>query len=763
MNNNQPGSGKGKYLLFALVAFGAVFLNLIIQAYTGGDSFIAHLIVNAFIFVVALWIVVDSRESLMGASSVYFWITSVLLAANLSNQALGGVGSVWRQLGWFFIFQMVVISIFIIFKMRAMTNESFGQSMRDVLSVFLVPFISIGLFLGFLGFYLTSQYIADAMTFVQNLAGGVHFLIQFTFMFGWALWALFQAEQRGSGLATFVVFCYILLAFLVIGGSVMITFGFARPSGDVNGIYDLSAITSLGSAAIGNVFNIYNQTRTDLDQITDPTRGFEQQVERGATQGDVGVFLERPALTLPETQVGKPIAIAANVVARTSTHPFDVSAGCFIKRGNDDPHPGTVRTPTFRVSDYQYHRVECMYDATSSAALPTGNVLAHLYADYAMETSGYTRRYYVSQQRLDQITQQQQNPFDVFSVPQSERRPASISTQGPLMLTIGTLNFLQGIPDNPGEKTAVQLGIKLEQRSNHPGRLQQLHSLTFSVPTGFRVLEQPNGNLACSPGQVVPLTTDQCVNECDDVHQCVQDCSLFRSYRYTGNVTQLPITVTCDLDHDTAQIVLQNSPIAIKSYRATASYVYRSEQTLSLIMRPAVPVTQDNTTQLHPFTTLPILSQFRNQELQDFQSNSAQYVEQLNQYNWGTDQTLRYLAIGTYLHFWAIHAGEEQYCSDQVPQAGIMGLHKNIVADDSTCPVTMDGNAQIQHVLGIMSEHASACASAECIVGKYYCGSHFEWGNYNSCSQSGICSWCHQTFIPRVITYAQAAFSEVGQ
>lgn len=737
-----------------LVAIAVAIITIFISPLT----FWAHMLIQSVLFVVALTLFPkDDAFSIAKVFSFQSCILFIISSANVLfveyNFTTGSITP--------FVIVMAFGGLLVLWRV-GMTNAA---ALRQIVTIMVMPALIVGVIISIFMFGPIQPFTATLFESAKNvmIAQGFHSFFMFLLTNIWLIWSLEKAVNFGgafsSKLASFGLFLIMLLFIAQIANAFYLA-GLFNDFTDtkidaINYPTLWNGIKSTGNNTITLITRTYNRTSTDYQRIYDPT--FDQKVEQGSRASNIGVFLEKPTATTPTFDRSKGFTLLSNIVARTLYEPIQVTVACSITK-NGQVYPGTIDPSVYTVADYQYRTIACLFPPRENNTIPVGSAEVTIDANYTMTTSGYTRRYYVSQTRLDQIQRQNQDPYAAFNIPSSERRPTSYSTAGPMSLVVGTLNGLEPLAEN-NAGSIINLWIKLENNQGYTGKLAKIDALRFYVPQGFSIPEE-NGKLKCLMN-VQQATAQDCINAClaDRRESCARECQEFTMYRLTDNITESPFVLLCDLQPDPASIVLGNSPVAIKSYRATAEYTFTTQQ------KTTIQITGQTTpTQTTQFTTMIVRSRQNTDSYRDFSSNTTTYMNTINRFTWGQDDTTGLLAQGIMMYFWREHTGNSEFCIDGLRRAGFMGLPFDRVVNATTCPpagqtLALPGQQQIQQTIDSLTLAKQDCDSVDCMIGRHYCGSFFRYGDFSSCT-SADCAWCHNTFIPSVITYAQAIHAQ---
>jgi hypothetical protein len=755
-----------------IYAFLCLAVSVYMWYYRNASEFLFHLIIQIFFLVLALGLLGREKNVALSIVTVFSWQVSFLFALSMANNSFMSVFSYAHLLYYFGAGMLAVLVLVFIISggIGVAINEGVGASLhyvKEIILVMLVPFLVVGGLVGGLIYTGTQHVFVDFVIQYNGPMEALHSLAILIVTNFWVLWG-FHIGAKGDHAfiaKTALTIIYGSIAFLVLLG--LLNSGFAQELEGyrIAGVDQRTNIQIVIGELWGGVKKGYNQTmeikndvNNDWQRIRDPN--FKIDTENTGTTGAVGVVVTNPQ-PIQYSSIDSSVTLTSRVFAQNMKKPIDVSLGCRLTNSfSDFDIPGTVSDPILQVSPLRSGTLRCTFEEDQYINLRSA-VTVESFAEYRAVSSGYTERYFVSGSRFAQQTQQDEMSVDYiynyFQIPEQNKIPASVPTPGPIEVIVGIpdgLHLVDGIND------LFSLWIKVNNGYDGEvlGTITDLHNLYFHIPKGLQIRSK-QGVLDCSK-RVVKMPPDECLALCEPGNQrCVEDCDFFDVYALNEPVNNYPLHFDCMLQPTSERALLNDEIIAIKSFGATVDYTYRSSLFTPVTFDFAIEQDPGEVTDL--FTDKDISVMFDEDARQEFTSMQEIYLGALANYDWSsiTDPTARYIAQALFIFMYKEHKGDEAFCEYGYNNAGLFALDKSeVFPDGCNAPAALDGNAQIEKMGQMLMQLGVDCDSVECIVGRVHCDSSFVYNNMNSCADSGVCLWCHNSVLPAVITYAQKIY-----
>jgi hypothetical protein len=428
----------------------------------------------------------------------------------------------------------------------------------------------------------------------------------------------------------------------------------------------------------------------------------------------------------------------------------------------EDPIKGDVSKDSVVITSVQSSPFICEF---AENTFDSTGYNVRLSAQFPFVTSAYNKRYVIDEDRLMSLQSQGIDFYQQYDI--KDKDPTSTFTAGPVKLGVATLDPL--IPLAPNAQKERHVFVKLENNFGWHGELKNITRLAMLIPKGCKI-KQAGAGLECIPSNVRVREATNAACNCDQNGLCLSDCDQFNIYEVDAK--SIPITedtkqviIDCTMVADPSPQVLANRPVAIVSFRAVAEYIYRIDKEVRLSMyksrspddghnyssnlcdmRPTVELDQET---LQSVADYPYLTE---QDLVDAKKLKRCFPLLFGIVRQG----------GFHFHSKTDCLGRNCGITRFTPEMleAVQGKVALPGPPDQWESWTQDQISEIDtkvastYINDILMPMCEGDNKAECVLGKYYCGERFKYGDYYSCLSTQACYYCHDTFIPQVLSYA---------
>lgn len=322
-----------------------------------------------------------------------------------------------------------------------------------------------------------------------------------------------------------------------------------------------------------------NETQKGLTRqiaIATGDQAYEDGVQ-AQSQKPLGVFLDNFAVTQDKVTAGQPIDAFVTLRAESfkTPTPIEIDIGCTAKAADQKEVEGEIKpTAHFTVEEYDQQSVDCLLkssdlikDASSFAAT------IKMTASFDFTTSAFLKSYFMDQETIRSYRRQQLDPLDEFKI--AEKNPVAVYTGGPLKIGMGVGK--QPISLVPEVDAGPTLAITFE-KNWVDGRIISLKELTLIAPPG----------IAFSSLNLQPIDS-MCTGGGDKEQTCKITSTVLKDIFTKEELLKPFTTIRVQTKLTSIDALLGQSPLAIRSFKATAKYQYQVEKTTSVTIAKEVP------------------------------------------------------------------------------------------------------------------------------------------------------------------------------
>jgi len=309
---------------------------------------------------------------------------------------------------------------------------------------------------------------------------------------------------------------------------------------------------------------------------------YDLGVEENAAR-PLGVYLKDIGVTSKTILIDDNVNVFATLKSLSfkTDAELKIDVACYEEGFEDMPDKRGIITPLASVPlrEDEEQPVDCNIDA---ANLGIGSHNIAIEATFGFPTSAYLKSYFMLQDQIraykKQHPEEEANPLDAFEI--TDKNPIAKYTGGPLYIGMGAGQ--QPIP-LPSENFGPTLTITLDRNSGWDGDLISVKKITIAVPPGLKV-SKISGRSVEKYCQIVS-EEDTCVLDKPEI--------LDRLFPPAEKPVHLEKKIRVEtLITDKAKL-MANAPLAIRSFKVTADYVFRIKKTSESItvQAPKVPKT----------------------------------------------------------------------------------------------------------------------------------------------------------------------------
>ena len=315
-------------------------------------------------------------------------------------------------------------------------------------------------------------------------------------------------------------------------------------------------------------------------------RSFEEEVDANTQSGSLGLNFRSLDFSSLQGQYkeGEEVSAWAVLEAASLDRPIPVSTFCKI---NPKRNPFFARTNIESFTAYTFDLRDIICTVPRGTFEGQGTHELRIFADFEYVTSGYLKRFFISQDDLTEFRLNNIDPLRYYNV-NAPSFEFGRFTSGPIKLEVIKNNVLQGI-DVSGTSFIVGLRIDRNLNFNREGVLKNMSLLVLGIPEGFRVVRDTAGEFSCSGVTGVEvMSQDDCEIGCrmgGSIDQrCISECRSYTNYLLTVPVTvdaennnqpyvRTPLLVSCTVE--SRGNIFDSAPFIEKSFRAYAEYTYQ--------------------------------------------------------------------------------------------------------------------------------------------------------------------------------------------
>ncbi len=335
-------------------------------------------------------------------------------------------------------------------------------------------------------------------------------------------------------------------------------------------------------------------TKTISEQIMIASGDYEQGVE-AESERPLGVFLDNVGIVSQIVKENENIDVYARLRAESfkTVEPVRISVRCYVEDWAEEL-TGEIRPRSqFSVEEYELQDLDCIMQAKPVFDKTGGLATVIMETSFNFTTSAYLKGYFMEQDRIRALRRQQLDPLDAFGI--TDKNPLAVYTGGPLKVGLGVgqqpiallaeEELLSGGNEAPtvaavSEITGAQtidgtfgptLTVTLD-RNWFEGELFEVGKLIITVPPGMSIDSISGEKINC------PVQAGK-------EHTCTLSGDLLKKL-FTSPVV-LPKTIRVQTKIYDPDVLLANAPLAIRSFKLTATYKYVVKKEVSVTVRPA--------------------------------------------------------------------------------------------------------------------------------------------------------------------------------
>ncbi len=316
---------------------------------------------------------------------------------------------------------------------------------------------------------------------------------------------------------------------------------------------------------------------TDVQQdikrrILIATGEYEEGVE-AATSEPLGVFLENTGVTTERVTIGTPINLFTELTAQTFGFAVDetlkVELKCYGKylSGNEIPGSEGEITPQaeFELADLESYPIDCILDSSKFGEGPSKAVIE---AKFDFTTGAFIKGHFMPQEVIRDYTRQKKQPLTELGI--SGKDLEAVYTAGPLKIGMGLGR--QPIPIISNSPFAPTLAVTFENNWVQ-GKFVQFKKLRITAPPGI---------------EMIGVDGQQVLKNCKIVqkeHICELDEKDLKNLFPDNIFTK---TIRVQTQGRSTEELLQGAPLAIRSFKVEADYVYQISRDAQVTVLPKV-------------------------------------------------------------------------------------------------------------------------------------------------------------------------------
>jgi hypothetical protein len=292
-------------------------------------------------------------------------------------------------------------------------------------------------------------------------------------------------------------------------------------------------------------------------QILIATGNYESSVE-AASSKKLGVFFQNVGATANIVDLEDTVDVYATLTAESFARDDELLIDVSCHPDMDDSIKGEILpTNTFAVNEYEIQEVDCIFDGVE---LGEGRHTIFMVAEYNFETSAFLKTYFMEKEQARELGRDGNNPLHAFKI--SDVDPSAIFSGGPMRIGMG-------VGKQPIRLSDSDIGPTLTvtfDRNWIEGELASVSNVELVSPPGVRIVSV-NGkeDLSCSGGA-------------SDEQVCILSASTLNEIFTTSRGRVMtPKTIRVQTRVDDMQTVLSNAPLAIRSFKVSADYTFRTK------------------------------------------------------------------------------------------------------------------------------------------------------------------------------------------
>jgi hypothetical protein len=308
---------------------------------------------------------------------------------------------------------------------------------------------------------------------------------------------------------------------------------------------------------------------------------FEGTVEENKEDTRLGIYLEDIKSSDPLLYEGEDAVFWITLRGKAIEEPIPVKIDCNGMLNNKEKIANTNNPKEITIFTYEVDTYDCKF-----GSLKSGTIKVNFTAEYPFTTLGYTKAYFISQEKLRELWRQDTDPLLEFKVP--ERDPIAVYTNGPMKIGMGTVMQPVAIKDTTSELS--RFGITLESRWE--GNIKEIKNVEVQVPRSMDLVDCDHS--------MTEGSSDGCIKRCNDmgndgVDECITQCDDYKFYvldeggknRINSDLNSMIKfqTINCYLHANSKSDILGNSPMSTKYFRTVVDYIYVAQMSRTFYVK----------------------------------------------------------------------------------------------------------------------------------------------------------------------------------
>jgi energy-coupling factor transporter transmembrane protein EcfT len=317
-------------------------------------------------------------------------------------------------------------------------------------------------------------------------------------------------------------------------------------------------------------FNPLANWKNFQDKQVDMATGgyFVGEVEESKEDTNLGLQIERIESFGMDIYEGQEAVFWATLKGKTlGDKIINGIVDCNASEGNDKklsaPKP-------FSIYSYEMDQFECKF-----SSLPGGkSVRINFWAEYDFQTLGYTKAYFIDQERLRTLRSLNKDPLIEAGI--NDRNPSAIYTDGPVRIGIGTSDY-QPIPVNENNERVFILGVTLQTKTTWRGKISRINNLEIQIHKSMII------NPDECDHKFIESNSNSCKQRCNGDESCETQCEEYNFYVLTDEEKERIKDIKdyrsfkCPVNAYTKYDLIGDTPISTRFVRVIADYNFRSE------------------------------------------------------------------------------------------------------------------------------------------------------------------------------------------
>ncbi len=294
------------------------------------------------------------------------------------------------------------------------------------------------------------------------------------------------------------------------------------------------------------------------------------QVEQNQA-APLGVFLEDIKASDTQFLINESVDVWAKLKAQSfenNKNPIAISVVCSTKNSTGQTILGTVspKGGKFSVASYEDEFLTCNFP--KNTFMVAGYYPITFNATFNFDTQSYLKTYYIDKDRKRSLMADGKDIFSEYGI--TDTNPTAVFTNGPLQIGMETTTPPVGV--NQNDDFSSYLGITLDRHWGE-GTLMTLNSLYIALPEGTSLDSSCKSFVESSSTEASMV-----VNDGVKVYKIDNDQMIIDNKKgYT-----LPKSFKCSIKLDDRNMLLGNTPISIRYFKAKTEYTYSISESTNI-------------------------------------------------------------------------------------------------------------------------------------------------------------------------------------